>query len=158
MTFKSALSRFRCTEISVAWLLCAKWLLNKYFHRHKSLNSLIMLGRNSSLLLPEILVIQMCHFWLVSLLPFLQELNRMSRGQGSELLPHHVPAGFLLCVGKQSPPALGRHGSPVQEAGLGPQLPEQHCWPQADKSQQILLQFFSCPRTSDTSKCSSHQR
>lgn len=57
----------------------------------------------------------------------------MSRDQGSRLLPRHVPAGFVLCVGKQSPPALGRRGSQVQEAGLGPQLPEQHCWPQPDR-------------------------
>lgn len=82
----------------------------------------------------------------------------MSRAQGSRLLlHHHVSAGVVLHVGKQTPPALGRDGSEVQEAALGLQLLQQHCWLQADKSQQIFL-LISRPRTSDTSKCSSHQR
>lgn len=79
----------------------------------------------------------------------------MSRDQDSWLLFHHVPAGFVLCVGKQIPPDLGRHGSQVQEAGLGLQLPEQ---PQADKSQQILFQFFSSQGLQTTTSAQCHQR
>jgi len=37
---RSALSRLRCTRISVAWLLCMKRLLYKCFHKPKSLHCL----------------------------------------------------------------------------------------------------------------------
>lgn len=75
-------------------------------------------------------------------------------GQGSmPLLHRHVPVGFALCIGEQIPQALGRRGGGVQEAALRLQLLQQHCWPQADKSQWVLSRFVSHPGTPDTRKC-----
>lgn len=51
----------------------------------------------------------------MSVLPLLQELSGLSRDQGSWLLLHHVPAGFVLCVGKQIPPGLGRYAARKQD-------------------------------------------